>query len=720
MLAALFVPAARGPGPAVVAPPMRPPAGSVRLGLLAPHRAMTVDVVLRPHHADALAALAMAVSTPGTDRRGEYATPLQLYAEFSPSKVEVRRVTEGLTALGLSVVAVTPDRLTLSVAGSVAELSRALHTSFSSYRLPGGRVAYANTSAAELPEAIGSRVEEVIGLSDVVRVVPFGLSFARTAGRSAGSRLDRRAPRRAGSRLDRTARTSRETRPSRARTVRKATDGQPAAPKPCAAVGAARASGGYTANELARAYKMTRLYQAGDLGAGVNVGIVELERNARSDVAAYESCYGISTRVNYIEIDHGARGNTYGSGEAALDIENVAGLAPEATIDVYQAPNDSTGPYDEIEYIVDHPIAQVVTTSWGECEADLGPNRASALVAARAENTLFELAAAEGQTWLAAAGDDGSTDCAGTTPSDSTLSVDDPGSQVFVTAVGGTQLTLGGRGKREVVWNVTGEGATGGGVSELWAMPPYQRATPESLHVVSEYSSSTPCDAMGNYCREVPDVSADADPETGYIIYFRGRWTTGGGTSAAAPLWAAAIALVDGDRACRGEPVGLLDPALYKIASSRLYASSFTDITSGDNAYSSSGYDGDLYPAGPGYSMAAGLGTPLLATEHAGLASALCSSLEDVRPGVLHISPDSGPRRGGNRVTVFGYGFGDVTSVYVGNHKVTKFGVGRYGGLRPTKLFLTMPPGSGSRWVLVRSSGLANARTPGDEYVYDG
>jgi subtilase family serine protease len=372
-------------------------------------------------------------------------------------------------------------------------------------------------------------------------------------------------------------------------------------PQPCAAASsAAPGQDAYTANEIAGAYNFNSLYGAGDEGAGIKVALFELEPNSTSDVAAYQSCYGTSATVTYVKEDGGA-GSGYGQGEAALDIEDVIGLAPQASVDVYQAPNSNTGLIDNYTAIVDNDTDKVVSTSWGECESSSG----STII--NEEGTLFEQAATQGQTIFAAAGDDGSTDC-GT----SSLAVDDPASQPYVTGVGGLHMSTTSYPPTEAVWNdsTTATGAGGGGVSISHPMPSYQSGAPSSLNVINSHSSGSQCGApSGSYCREVPDVSADADPYTGYLIYYEGSWTGIGGTSAAAPLWAAFTALVDASSSCAGKSIGFANPLLYNAAASA-YSSDFTDVTSGNNDYTPDLYAGGLYPAGTGYDMASGLGSP--------------------------------------------------------------------------------------------------------------
>ena len=198
--------------------------------------------------------------------------------------------------------------------------------------------------------------------------------------------------------------------------------------------------------------------------------------------------------------------------------------------------------------------------------------------------------------------------------------VSDPASQPYVTAVGGTSFGHGtptlGPPPAEQVWNdqlYYSEGAGGGGISQTFTMPAYQQA----LGTVTG-STGTTCAASSGDCREIPDVSADADPSTGYIVYDSlnlGGWNALGGTSGATPLWAAVLAVVasaDGNTA----GYGALNPALYLLAQ-RSPGTYLNDITSGNNDYNATG--GGQYPALAGYDMATGLGTPVASELATGL-----------------------------------------------------------------------------------------------------
>jgi hypothetical protein len=552
---------------------------------------LQLTIALRPRDPDALAAYASAVSTPGSADEHRYLTPAEFRQLFGASAAEIATVDAALRARGLDPEPASADGLLVPLEADAGAIAHALGVHFERYRLASGRLAYANTAAPRFTTSVASLISGVVGLDDIDLPHAVGLAMGRRAKRAA--RLQPHV----------------------------VTDG----PQPCsAATTVAPSWDAYTADQLASAYNFSSLYASGDLGAGETVALLELSNNSTTDISGYQTCYGTSAAVSDVSVDGGAASSTTvdGEAEATLDIENVIGLAPDASIDVYQAPNSGVGVLEDYAAIFDNPSVSVVSTSWGECEADAG----SAVIGAEA--TLFEQAATEGKSVFAAAGDQGSNDCYTGHVSDPVLAVDDPASQPDVTGVGGLTLSSTTYPPSETAWNdsPTSHGAGGGGVSSKHAMPSYQASAPSSLEVINSNSSGTPCGAgAGSYCREVPDVSADGDPATGYLIYFEGGWMGVGGTSAAAPLWAAFAALTNASGACHGTAIGFANPGLYAAAGSA-YTSDFTDVTSGDNAYTPSGYAGVLYPAGAGYDMTSGLGSPNGAT----LPAALCASNDKV------------------------------------------------------------------------------------------
>jgi kumamolisin len=267
-----------------------------------------------------------------------------------------------------------------------------------------------------------------------------------------------------------------------------------------------------------------------------------------------------------------------------LDIELMTAVAPGASqILVYEGTNDDQGILATYSRIASDNLAKNISTSWGSPEESVS----SSLI--QAENNVFKQMAAQGQSIYAAAGDNGAYD------DGSSLSVDDPGSNPNVVAVGGTRLytTSTGAYDHETTWNEDGnqaDGAGGGGISKIWSIPAWQ----QGLATAQNLGSST--------MRNTPDVSLNADPSTGYAIYVNGGWTTYGGTSCAAPLWAAFNALVNQERVSQGRGlVGLASPALYQAGRSASYSSNYYDIKDGSTNIK--------YPATPGYDNATGWGS---------------------------------------------------------------------------------------------------------------
>jgi kumamolisin len=267
-------------------------------------------------------------------------------------------------------------------------------------------------------------------------------------------------------------------------------------------------------------------------------------------------------------------------GEVLLDIEVSGALAPGAHIIVYFAPNTDAGFIDAVTTAAHAtPTPAAISISWGQSEDQWTSQALTAF-----DQALID-AAALGVSTTAAAGDDGSSDRV----TDGRPHVDFPASSPHALACGGTRLTADASTatvQSETVWNNgPGNGATGGGVSDVFPRPSWQA----NVGVPSSAQASG---------RGVPDVAADADPQTGYRILVDGQEIVIGGTSAVAPLWAALIArLVQ----ATGAPLGLAQPKLYDAITAGQVAPGFRDITSGNNG---------AYAAGPGWDACTGLGVP--------------------------------------------------------------------------------------------------------------
>ncbi|HEX3683446.1 MAG TPA: S53 family peptidase [Bryobacteraceae bacterium] len=339
--------------------------------------------------------------------------------------------------------------------------------------------------------------------------------------------------------------------------------------------------GTFTAPQVAAAYN----FPADVNGSGQTIGIVELGGGyTASDLQTYFSGLGITEpTVTAVSVDGGE--NSPGSAadaEVELDIEVAGSVASGAAIAVYFAPNTDQGFIDAVTDAVhdttNHPT--VISISWG------GPEDQWTAQSQTALNAALEDGAVLGITITVAAGDNGSSD--GET--DGQLHVDFPASSPYVLACGGTKLQAsGGTISSEVVWNETAkrEGATGGGVSSVFALPGYQN------------SAGVPAQPQTGFAgRGVPDVAGNADPETGYQIVVDGQSTVVGGTSAVAPLWAGLIALFNQSL---GKNTGYINASLYALPES-----DYHDITSGNNDDSGLGY----YSAGAGWDACTGLGSP--------------------------------------------------------------------------------------------------------------
>ncbi len=652
------------------------PARSVALGPLPSSTEVHLDVTLKPPDPSALSAFIASLADRSSPNFRHFLRPGQFGERFGPPLREVAAVDAVLRSDGLDPGKVTFDRLMIPVTAPARVIDRAFHVSLVRYRLPGGRAAFTTLSPPSIAAAVSVDIEGVIGLNDLVQ--PHS-SLVRSA-----------VPAEVASRSPLPPAPAKPT-PRSSRLVQPRTLG----PAPCsAAIAAAEQVGSNTADRLASYYGMTPLYALGDFGQGVHIALVEFEPNLESDIDGYKACYGVHTTVDYVEIDGGPGPGT-GSGEATLDIEDVIGLAPRATIDVYQGAVNPTmsETLDVYSAIMNQQSDQIVSTGWGDCELDtVASNGGTGFVSS--EHTLFEQAATQGQTVLATAGDNGSTDCYGDpdTIYGATLSVDDPASQPYVIGVGGTSMGT----SSEDVWNDSASvnGAGGGGVSSLWCMPSYQDQStapgqskvPGLLNSDSVLASSLPGSGCpsGSYMREVPDVSADADPATGYVVYWtpdtkgaKASWLGGlGGTSAATPLWAAVGALVDSSPFCTyygsadqstsgnlsKDATGLLFDSLYYIAASPYYSLGLYDVTHGNNFYSPSGSTDDVYPAGKGYDMASGLGTPTAAYPgnfFPGLAALICgiTATTLTTAKITQVTPDLGPSTLSTRVVISGSGF---------------------------------------------------------------
>jgi kumamolisin len=339
----------------------------------------------------------------------------------------------------------------------------------------------------------------------------------------------------------------------------------------------------FTAVQVAQAYA----FPAGTDGSGQTIAIIELGGGfSTTDLATYFSGLGIDQpAVTAVSVDGAA--NSPGQSDDAevmLDIEVAGAVAPRASQFVYFAPNTEQGFIDAVSDATHaSPVPTAISISWGQSEDTWTAQSRDAMDAAFADAVALTV------TVTAAAGDSGSGDGV----ADGRPHVDFPASSPHVLACGGTSLVVtGGVITSETVWNDTlsgGSGATGGGVSDVFAQPAWQ----SRAGVPPQGPSGT-----GGPWRGVPDVAGNADPATGYQVIVDGKSQVYGGTSAVAPLWAALIARLAQGASKR---FGLLHPALYRGIAPGTDVPGFRDITSGSNG---------AYSATRGWDPCTGLGSP--------------------------------------------------------------------------------------------------------------
>jgi kumamolisin len=334
----------------------------------------------------------------------------------------------------------------------------------------------------------------------------------------------------------------------------------------------------YNADDVAKTYKYPRDVN----GAGECIALIELGGGYRSeDMQNYFTKLGLALPViTSLSVD-GAL-NTPSTpdsadGEVALDIQVAGAVAPGAKIAVYFAPNTDMGFLDAISTSIHDTTNKpsVVSISWGSSESQWSDQ------AIQNFNEIFMSAVALGITVTVAAGDGGSSD--GQT--DGKAHVDFPASSPFALACGGTRLLA----NSETVWNDMDGAATGGGVSDVFPVPDYQKK-------ISLPSSVNPDKRKG---RGMPDIAANADSASGYNVLVDGQWVVVGGTSAVAPLIAGLIALANQKLKKNS---GFIHPKIYAGTNSV-----FKDITVGNNITAKNGG----YTAGSGWDACTGLGVPL-------------------------------------------------------------------------------------------------------------
>ncbi len=426
--------------------------------------------------------------------------------------------------------------------------------------------------------------------------------------------------------------------------------------------------------DFAKRYDLTPVQQAGGTGHGRTIGIVTLAADEPGTVAQFWSDSGLSgsqastNRISTVNVDGGpgAPNENAGSDETALDMEQSGALAPDANVRVYQSPNTDAGFADDFYQAASDNVADTVSASWGESESLIKAFQSVGLEDsnyAEVFNQAFAELGAQGQSMFLSSGDSGaypasrdlgSTDRTAGNPDDSPLATSSGGTTLpgpFVVhgltydppkeRTWAWDYLWGPRsaqlGEPEVDYAENEVVGSGGGFSGFFSQPSYQKGVRGTSNfsaveylqptdfMTNGFNITLPWDwnfnpsptvttGTGNG-RATPDLSTDADPETGYLVLYTFGDSTNpsappsyeqfGGTSFVAPQLNGTTAAID---SLLGKRVGFWNPAIYKFATSR--NSPFTPLddsgTSNDNLYYT-GTQGNVYNVG------SGLGVPDLA-----------------------------------------------------------------------------------------------------------
>jgi pseudomonalisin len=462
-------------------------------------------------------------------------TPAEFSARFAPSIATIDAIRNWAAASGLTVSSVSSNRLLVTLSGSSIHLSSALQTGFERFHSAADGDFFAASRAARLPSGFASSVTAVVGLSSLAKVAVPQPSVRSVAALRAGKAA------------------------------------LPAAGLPTSLNYPAT----YTPQQLNAMYDAP----SAQTGAGQQLAIITEGdvSQPKADLATFERTYGLSA-VTWNQINVGAPStDTSGDDEWDLDSQYSTAFAPGAsTLNVYVGPSlNDADILTTINRWVTDDVAQQGSFSAGECDL-----LADAAGFTAGLDAVLKQADAQGQTMFFSSGDTGSECPAVVGVNGVPAGIPDtnyPASSPYGIGVGGSSV-LNNNPLSEIGWY-----AGGGGLSPVEPAAAFQA----NAKVLGVAAAPT---------RGVPDVSLDADPESGYDVVVNGTVEGIGGTSASAPSWQGIWARVSGGHA----GLGFAGPVLYSSEPS----SAFNDITIGANG---------AYPAGPGYDLVTGLGTPDIA-----------------------------------------------------------------------------------------------------------
>ncbi|HEY6875423.1 MAG TPA: S53 family peptidase [Candidatus Dormibacteraeota bacterium] len=345
--------------------------------------------------------------------------------------------------------------------------------------------------------------------------------------------------------------------------------------------------GGMTATDLLSFYNIKALRDKNLDGTGETIAFPEIEQLPQAninDLNKFATEFGLPPFSDVLTVKQDAA--KWGKpeapiGEIVLDLEIAHEIAPNAKLVVYLTAPTFVFHNRAMDQLVTDNLGSVISESLGICETDTSLSMRQQLEA------IEQRAQAQGMSHFVASGDNGAFECG----EDQYPAASFPSTMPNVTSVGGTTVFESKQGTyfQEFAWgSPLDQSGTGGGRSQVYPLPDYQTAVQ---------------DASGHGYRQIPDISADADPITGYHIVLNGRDTQAGGTSASTPLWAAVVTLINQDLKARGQrKIGFANPALYWMGAnaSKFKDAPFHDVKLGNNL---------AYEAGPGWDFATGWGS---------------------------------------------------------------------------------------------------------------
>jgi kumamolisin len=341
--------------------------------------------------------------------------------------------------------------------------------------------------------------------------------------------------------------------------------------------------GGLSPTDVLTYYNLKPLRDAALDGSGQTVLLPEIDDVDVKDLEAFATEFGLPPFAPILTLrrDPSWGSPTKAQGETTLDLEIVHEVAPKARLVAYLSADDFTHSNRAFDAMVNEHLGSVISESLGSCETDMADGVRNLYA------SIQDRAVAQHMTHFVASGDSGAFTCG----ADQSPAASFPATLPTVTAVGGTTVFESQQGTyfKEYAWgSPIDESGGGGGASVYYVMPAYQKNE-------AQYA--------GHGQRQVPDVAADGDPFTGFHIYYAGRETQFGGTSAATPLWAGTAALINQDLKQKGlREIGFANPAIYWMGenSAKLDPRPFHDVTAGNNLG---------YQAAAGWDFATGWGS---------------------------------------------------------------------------------------------------------------